>query len=87
MFVCGCVCNKQSVHAPCALAYRWILLTRSLNNKTNIAALTLDPVSVEWCSLFQLPQNSNAPTMRLNTPRCQTTTPMGAQMGANAFAI
>jgi len=37
--------------------------------------LTLDQVSVgQWCSLFQLPQNSN-------------TTPMSTQMGANAFSI
>jgi len=29
-----------------------------------------------------LPQNSNAPTMCLNTLRFQTSMPMGAQMGA-----
>ncbi len=35
-----------------------------------IVALNLDQVSVgQWYSLFQLPQNSNTPTMRLNTPR------------------
>uniref|UniRef100_A0A671PYL9 AIG1-type G domain-containing protein n=1 Tax=Sinocyclocheilus anshuiensis TaxID=1608454 RepID=A0A671PYL9_9TELE len=38
-------------------------------------------------SRFQLPQNSNAPTKQLNTPRFQTSTPMGEQMGASAFAI
>jgi len=44
------------------------LLTLSLNNKTNIAPLTLDQVSVgQWCNL---------PTMRLNTPCFQTSTPM-----------
>ncbi|KAI2666801.1 hypothetical protein H4Q32_026501 [Labeo rohita] len=41
----------------------------------------------QWCSLFQLPQNSNASTMHLNTPRFQISMPTGAQMGANAFAI
>ena len=81
------VCVTSRVYVRCAPAYRRIL-TRSLNNKTNIAPLTLDQVSVgQWRSLFQLPQNSNTPTMRLNTPRFQTSTPMGAQMGANAFAI
>jgi hypothetical protein len=59
---------------------------RSLNNQKKIAPLTLD--------VFQLPQNSNAPKMRLNTPLFQTSRPMfsdkhymGAQMGANAFAF
>ncbi len=65
-----------------------MLLTRSLNNNKNTAALTLDQILVgQWRSLFQLPQKSNMPTMRLNTPRFQTSTPMSAQMGANAFAI
>ncbi len=44
------------------------LLTRSLNNNKNIAPLTLDQVWVGlWRSLFSVPQNSNAPTMHLNT--------------------
>uniref|UniRef100_A0A672JS68 AIG1-type G domain-containing protein n=1 Tax=Sinocyclocheilus grahami TaxID=75366 RepID=A0A672JS68_SINGR len=38
-------------------------------------------------SRFQLPQNSNAPTKQLNTPRFLTSTPVGEQMGASAFAI
>jgi len=44
--------------------------------------LTLDQVFVgQWHSLFQLPQNSNPPSMRLNTPHFQTSTPMNwAQM-------
>ncbi len=33
------------------------------------------------------PQNSNAPTMCLNTPRFQTITPMSAKICAKAFAI
>jgi len=54
---------------------------RCLNNKQNIAPLILDQVFVgQWHSLFQLPQNSNAPTMLMHMP-------MSAQMGANAFAI
>ncbi len=53
----------------CGPAYRRILLTHSLNNKKNTAPLTLDQVLVgQWRSLFQLPQNNYAPTMRLNTP-------------------
>jgi len=50
--------------------------------------LTLEQVFVgQWRSRFQLPQNSNTPTVRLSTPRFQTSTHMGEQMGASAFAI
>ncbi len=77
------MCNKQS---ECAL---WIhpethfLPPRSLNNKKDIAplTLTLDQVWVGlWRSLFSVPQNSKAATMRLNTPHFQTSMPMSAQI-------
>jgi len=75
-------CVTSRVYARCASAYRHILLTHPLNNKKD----TLDHVFVgQW--RFLLPQNSNTPTMHLNTPRFQTNTPMGAQMGTSAFAI
>ncbi len=63
-------------------AYRRILLTRYINNKKHIAPLTLNQVLLgQWHGLFQLPQNSNAPTMRLNTLGFLTSTPMNTQMG------
>ncbi len=34
---------------------------------------------------FHFPQNGNAPTMRLNTPHFQNSTPMSTQIDANAF--
>ncbi len=52
---------------PC---YMYYSLNIKNNNKINTAPLTLDQVFIgQWHSLFQLPQNSNVPTMRLNTPR------------------
>ena len=72
VLLCVPVCLISEVYADCGY----------------IAPLTLDKVSVgQWRSLFLLPQNSNAPTMRQNTPCFQTSMPMGPQMGANAFAI
>ncbi len=39
-------------------------LNNKNNNKINTAPLTLDQLFVgQWRSLFQLPQNSNVPTM------------------------
>ncbi len=90
MFVCCCVslCVISRVYTRCGPAYRRILLTRSLNNNNNTAPLTLDQVLVgQWRSLFQLPQNSNASTMHLNTPRFQTSTPMSAQMAQDVKII
>ncbi len=80
------MCVISRVYARC-VGYPPIP-TRSLNNKKSTVSFTLDQVLVgQWRSLFQLPQNSNMPTMHLNTPRFQTSIPMGAQMVVNAFAI
>lgn len=35
---------------------------------------------------FLLPQDSNAPTILLTTPKCKTNTTMGAQIGSSIFA-
>ncbi len=92
VLLCITVCVISKVYVHCGPTYRRILLTRSLNkkikNNKKPASLTLDQVLVgQWRGLFQLPQNSNIPTMCLNTRRFQTNMPKGEQMGANVFAI
>ncbi len=47
--------------------------------------MTLDQALLVNGAVY-LPQNSNSPTMRLNTSRFQTSMSMSAQMGARAFA-
>ncbi len=46
-------------------------------------------VALSVCVFFSSTKalHSNAPTMHLNTPRFQTSMPLSAQMGANAFAV
>ena len=64
-----------------------LLMMHPLNN-SDICASDFRPVFFgQQRNRFLLPQNSNAPPMRLTTPHSETNTPIGAQTGASAFAI
>ncbi len=60
------MCITSRVYIRCVPTYRRILLTRPLNSKKKYCTIDFSLVQVsvgQWRSLFQLPQNSNVPTM------------------------